>query len=129
MALRCAVVTRDVCIRLGADIFPGTPVAVRSNEELSTGVEDPIAERLGRETAEYDRMNSTDPCTSKHGNGKLPDHGKVNSNSVAFPYTLLLQNVCKFGHKSEHLFVREFHYIIFRLALEKNGYFIALALF
>ena len=129
MALCKAKIACDICICLGAHGLAGTPVSVRGDEHLCAGVEDPVAERLSGETAENDRMDRAYSCACEHDDGELPDHRKINGNPVTLADAFFLQDVCKLGYHGEHLLVGEFHYIVFRFALEKDSNFVALAFF
>ena len=70
-------------IRLsGMDLAPAV-AAVGGDERDGSGVVDAIAQRLGGEPAEHDRVHRADPGAGEHGDGRLGHHREVDRDPVA----------------------------------------------
>ena len=57
--------------------------AVGGDDELGVGVEHPVIDRLGRESAEDDGVSRTDPGAGQHRHDGLGDHRQVDRDPVA----------------------------------------------
>ena len=58
--------------------------AVAGNEGRAGGVGDTVAEGIGRESTENDRVDRTDTCAGEHGNCEFGDHRHIDGDAVTF---------------------------------------------
>src|SRR5207253_4666475 len=83
-----------------------------------------IAERLGGEAAEDDRVRRTDARAGEHGDRGLRDHGQVDADPVAGPDAEALQGVREAADLAVEAVIRE-HAPLARLALPDEGRLVA----
>ena len=69
--------------RLERDRAAAAQTFVRGHQQAATGVDDPLAQAVGGEAREDDRMHRTDPRAGKHRVGQLRDHRQVDADPVA----------------------------------------------
>ncbi len=67
--------------------------AVGGDEQLCLRVVDPIAQRLGREAAEHDRVHRADAGAREHRDGELGDERHVERHAIALADAERLQHV------------------------------------
>ena len=79
--------------RLERRRLAAAPAAVGGDDELRLRVVDPVAQRLGGEPAEDDRVRRADPGAGQHRDGQLRDHRHVDGDPVAGPDAELDQRV------------------------------------
>ena len=60
---------------------------------LQAGVVDAVAEAVGAEAAEDDRVDRPDPRAGQHGHGQLQHHAQVDAHAVALLNAHALQHV------------------------------------
>ena len=73
------------------------PAAVRRDEEPRALVVDPVAQRLGREAPEDDRVDRPDPRAGEHRDRELRDHREVERDAVALADPEAPQDVGELG--------------------------------
>jgi hypothetical protein len=78
---------------LGWNSLPATATFVRCKDDATLAVVDTVAKSLGGEASEHDRVDGTNPRTSKDGSDGLPCHGKVDRDCVTLPDTEGLEHV------------------------------------
>ena len=73
-----------VCDDLGRTHLATTAALVRNDEHARLAVIHAAAQRLGRESGEDSRVDSTDARASKERSNGLPCYGQVHRDGVAF---------------------------------------------
>ena len=106
---------------LGADNLATTLTLIGSNNDLGTGVNDTVTERVGGETGENDRVDSANARASQESNHGLWNHRKVDSNSVTLLDALLLQGPSDAGDFTEQLSVGNIPALIGLIGLVDDG--------
>jgi len=71
---------------------------IGSDQHLAAGVEDPVAQRRGREAAEHDGVHGADARTRQHGKRGLGDHRHVDAHAVAALHAVRQQHVREPAH-------------------------------
>ena len=79
------------------------PRAVAGDEDLGLGVLDPVAQRVGGEAAEHDRVRRADAGAGEEGGRQLRHHPEVDVDAVALADAELLQRVGEPAHVVEQL--------------------------
>ena len=69
------------------------PPSVGRDDELGLGVVDPVAQTLGAEAAEYDRIHRADAGDREHGDHRLRNHRHVDRDAVALADAERLESV------------------------------------
>ncbi len=82
-----------VDIGLERDALATAHALVGGDHHPAVGVEDAITQCLGREAAEYHRMDRTDAGAGQHGVGRLGDHRQVQADPVALLYPARLEHI------------------------------------
>lgn len=107
---------------LGANELTTTLAFVGSDDNSGVGVDDTVAQRIGRETSKDNRVNSTDTCASENGNECLWNHGHVDSNSVTLANTSLFEGPGDSGDLSKQLAIGNVAAIFCFISLVDDGY-------
>jgi len=110
-----------ICVRLAAQDLAGTIAPVAGDEGFRLAVLNPVPQCLGAESAEYDTVNGPDPCTRKHYNGKLHDHGQIDGYPVSFFHPEFLQHVGELANLPMKLLVGKDSGLLQRLALKDES--------
>ena len=84
---------RGVGALLERDDLAAPPGAVGGDEQLRLGVVDAVAQRVGREAAEHDRVRRADAGARQHRDRQLGDHAQVDVDAVALADAERLQRV------------------------------------
>jgi hypothetical protein len=100
------------------------PAAVGGDDHLRLAVEDPVAQRLGAEPAEDDRVRRSDPGAGEHRDRQLRDHPEVDRDAVALLDAESLEGHGGLVDLAVELAVGE-HPRIARLALPDDGGLVA----
>ena len=74
---------RVVGVALELDGVAAAPAAVGGDEHPGARVLDPVAQRVGGEAAEDDRVRGSDAGAGEHRDGELGDHRHVDRHAVA----------------------------------------------
>lgn len=90
---------------LGADQLATSLALVGGDDNLAAGIDNTVAERVGRETGKDDGVDSTDTDTGHEGDNGLGNHGQVDGNSVALADAHLLEDPGGAGNLAEELAV------------------------
>jgi hypothetical protein len=83
---------------LERDVLAAAELAVGSDQHDGAGVVDAVAQRLGREAAEDDRVDGADAGAGLHGDDAFDRHRQVDDDAVALLDTLGTQQV---GHLAD----------------------------
>ena len=105
MVLR--LLERDVGHLLERDDVAATPCAVLREEHLRAAVVDALAERVGAEAAEDDRVRGADARAGEHRDGGLGDHAHVDRDAVAGLHAEVGERRGEPDHLAMELEVRE----------------------
>lgn len=80
---------------------------ISCDDDLAAGVDNTVAERVGRETSKDNGVNCTNTDTGHESNDGLGNHGKVDSNGVALADAHLLENPGSTRDLSEELSISD----------------------
>lgn len=78
---------------------------ISSDDNLALGVDDTIAEGVGRETGEDNRVDGANSAAGEEGNKSLGNHGEVDGDGVSLTHTHVLQHICQLGDLAQELAV------------------------
>lgn len=106
---------------LGGNNLSSTLALVAGDDNLGLGVVDTVAERIGRETGENDRVYGTDTCAGKECDECLRNHGEVDRNSVALLDAHLLEDVCGLADLAEKLAIGQGTALVGLVSLVDDG--------
>ena len=81
--------------------------AVGSDQDLCAGVVDPVAQRLGGESAKHDRVHRADAGARQHRDGDFRDHREIDRHAVAAFDAQSLQDVRELVDVGVQLAVRD----------------------
>ena len=90
---------------LGANQLATALALVRGYDDLALGIDDPVAQRVGRETGENDRVDGSDSGAGEEGDESLGNHGEVDGYGVALADAHLLEDVGGLGDLAKELAV------------------------
>lgn len=76
---------------LGADQLAAALPLVRGDDDPAAGIDDAVAEGVGREAGEDDRMDGAETGAGQHGDNSFGDHGHVDGDGVALADAHLLE--------------------------------------
>src|SRR6266699_5338610 len=96
-----------VGVALQRNYLAAAIACVRGDEHLHLGIVDPVAERFGRKTAEYYRVDGTDARTRQHRDRGLRYQRKVDRNAITFTHSQLLEDVGEFRALAVKIPIRE----------------------
>ena len=97
----------DVDVAFQRDGLAAAPAPVSRHHHPGLGVEDPVAQRIGREPAEHHRVHRPDPGAGQHRHGQLGDHRHVDRHPIASDDSQAAQDVGEPGHLDEELCVAD----------------------
>src|SRR5690606_1453341 len=86
---------------------PPAVAAVGGDQQPGTSVLNTVAQGIGGEAAENDRVRGTDPRTCQHRDRGFRDHRQVDGHPVTLPDPQLPQRVRRLAYFPVQLFVRE----------------------
>ena len=92
---------------LQRDDVTAAPRAILREEDLALRVIDAIAEGVGAEATEDDRMGRADPCAREHRDRRLRDHAHVDGHAIARDYAEVGERRRKTDDLAVKLEVRE----------------------
>lgn len=116
-----ALLERLVHDLLGANDLSTTPALVCGDNDLRLGVYDTVAQGVGGEAGEDDRVNGADTGAGKEGDDRLGNHGQVQRNGVALLDAHLLQHVGQSGDLAQELAVGDGAALIVLVGLVDDG--------
>lgn len=88
---------------LGANELATALALVGGDDDLGAGVNDTVAQRVGRETGKHDGVDGTDTDTGEDGNDGLGNHGEVDGHGVALADAHLSQGPGRLADLAEQL--------------------------
>jgi hypothetical protein len=87
------------------DDFAASPTAVSGDDDLCGGIVGTLLQRIGTEPAEDHVVDGTNSRTSEHRHRQLGDHGKVDTDAVAFFHAQSFEGVGDLAYLILHLSV------------------------
>jgi hypothetical protein len=90
---RLALLDRLVRALLERNDLTAPVTAVGRDQNLAFGVVDAVAQRLGGEPCEHDRMRRSDPCAGKHRCRQLRDHRQIDGDAIALLHAEIDEDV------------------------------------
>lgn len=106
---------------LSPDDLTTTLSFVCRDDNLGASVDDTVTQRVGGETGENDRVDSTDTRASKESDESLGNHGKIDGHCVALLDPALLQDPRNSGDLAEKLTVCDCSTLVGFVGLVDNG--------
>lgn len=106
---------------LSANELATTLALIGGDDDLGARVDDTVTQRIGREAGKDDGVDSTDTDTGENGNDGLWNHGKVDSDSVAFADAHLLEGPGSLADLTEQLRVGNIATILGLVGLVDDG--------
>src|SRR5919201_3958399 len=101
-----------------------TIAAIRGDQSNGAAVGDPVANGIGAEPAENDRMHRANPRTGEHGYRRLWNIWQIDDNAITFADLVALQHVCESADFVVQLLISEGAFVA-RLAFPQNRGFVA----
>ncbi len=106
---------------LCANQLAATLALVGCDDDLGPGIDDAVAQRVGREAGEDDRVDSADPGAGKEGNDGLGNHGQVDGDCVSLAHAHVLQHVGHLGDLAQELAVGHVAALVGLVGLVDDG--------
>lgn len=80
--------------RFSGDSLSAATTLVGSDNHPTVAIQNPIAERLGTETSEDDRVNGAYPGDREKGGDGMPCHGKIDGHGFTLLDTKGFEDIC-----------------------------------
>lgn len=109
---------------LCADELAAALALVGGDDDLAAGVDDAVAQRVGREASKDDRVDGADARAGQEGDEGLGDHGQVDGDRVALAHAHLLEHVGDLGHLAQQLAVRDIAALAGLVGLVDDGHLV-----
>ena len=110
-----------VGVGLERDRLAPAQAFIGGDQKITLAPDNALAQRLGREPAEDDRVHRPDPRAGKHGIGRLGDHGHIEGHPVTLVHAHLAQAVGQPVHVPGQRAVGDFSGFVRVIALEDDG--------
>lgn len=106
---------------LGANELAASLTLVGSDDESGLGINDTVAESVGRETGEDDGVDGADTDTGQDSNNGFGNHGHVDGDGIALLDAGLLEDPSNLGHITKKLAVGHVAALIDLVSLVDDG--------
>lgn len=106
---------------LGADNLAAALALISGQDYLAAGIENAIAQGIGRKAGEDDRVNGTDTGTGEEGDNSFGNHRQVQGDGVTLLDAHVLQHPGDLGHVAHELSIGDCASFIGLVGLVNNG--------
>ena len=97
------------------DVFGSAEGTIAGDDEFSIGILKAVCNALCTEPAKNHRMDGSDSCTSQNRNRQFRNHPHINTDTVAFFNTVVLQYIGKLIHLGMQLCIGDHAVVIGRI--------------
>ena len=116
-----ALLQRLIDDLLRANDLAATLALVRRDDHGRARVNDTIAQRVGREPSENDRVHRADTRASQESDQSLGNHGHVQRHGIALLHAHLLQHIGDLGDLAQQLAIRDGAALVRLVGLVDDG--------